>query len=119
MGRRDLTLTAAAALAAAGLSACGVVDREPNLIAGKRAFVSKCGSCHVLNRAGTKGNQGPNLDEAFQQSLRDGGVKGFSWYPMIRGRLVAINGRAVGPDDYAEDRAKRLGDREFNLSNTA
>lgn len=69
---RNVTLTAAAALAAAGLSACGVVDREPNLIAGKRAFVAKCGSCHVLNRAGTKGNQGPNLDESFQQSLKDG-----------------------------------------------
>jgi plastocyanin len=72
MGRRDVTLSGAAVLAAVGLTACGVVDREPNLIAGKQAFVSKCGSCHVLNRAGTKGNQGPNLDEAFQQALKDG-----------------------------------------------
>jgi putative ABC transport system permease protein len=37
---------------------------------------------------------------------------------MIRGRLVAVNGRAVTPDDYPEDRAKRLLDREFNLSTT-
>jgi len=37
-------------------------------------------------------------------------------FPMVRGRLVAINGRAVGAADYAEDRAKRLVDREFNLS---
>jgi plastocyanin/cytochrome c2 len=69
--RRTVTLSASV-LAAAGLAACGVVDREPNLIAGKRAFVEKCGSCHVLERAGTKGNQGPNLDEAFRQSLDDG-----------------------------------------------
>jgi plastocyanin/cytochrome c2 len=69
--RRTLTLSAAV-LAAAGLAACGVVDREPNLIAGKRAFVQKCGSCHVLDRAGTKGTQGPDLDEAFRQSLDDG-----------------------------------------------
>jgi putative ABC transport system permease protein len=61
----------------------------------------------------------PDQSEAFQQSLRDGGVKGFDWYPMIRGRLVAVNGRAVGPDDYTEDRAKRLVDREFNLSHSA
>jgi putative ABC transport system permease protein len=37
-------------------------------------------------------------------------------YPMVRGRLTAINGRAVTSADYAEDRAKRLVDREFNLS---
>jgi putative ABC transport system permease protein len=38
---------------------------------------------------------------------------------MIRGRLLAVNGRTVTPDDYAEDRAKRLVDREFNLSHSA
>jgi putative ABC transport system permease protein len=32
---------------------------------------------------------------------------------------VAVNGRAVTPDDFVEDRAKRLVDREFNLSFTA
>lgn len=37
-------------------------------------------------------------------------------YPMIRGRLTAVNGKAVSVDDYAADQAKRLVDREFNLS---
>ncbi len=36
--------------------------------------------------------------------------------PMIRGRLVAVNGRPAGPDDYADEGAKRLVDRDFNLS---
>ena len=36
--------------------------------------------------------------------------------PMVRGRLVQVNGRAVGPESYADDRARRLVDREFNLS---
>jgi putative ABC transport system permease protein len=36
---------------------------------------------------------------------------------MIRGRLVPVNGRDVAPADYAEERAQRLVDREFNLSN--
>jgi plastocyanin len=59
---------------AAGLSACenDNVPRDADLIAGKKAFSQKCGSCHVLNRAQTKGTQGPNLDDAFRQSLKDG-----------------------------------------------
>ncbi len=58
----------------------------------------------------------PEQSDAFQQMLKTAGVTRFDWYPMIRGRLVAVNGRTVTPDDYAEDRAKRLLDREFNVS---
>ncbi|WP_427915142.1 ABC transporter permease [Ramlibacter sp. MMS24-I3-19] len=61
----------------------------------------------------------PEQADAFQQALREGGVKRYDWFPMIRGRLVAVNGRPVGPDDYDDDRAKRLVDREFNLSHSA
>ena len=59
----------------------------------------------------------PDQSEAFQQTLKDSGVARYDWYPMIRGRLVAVNGKPVGPDNYTDDRAKRLVDREFNLSN--
>lgn len=70
---RVLSLAACAALAT-GLSACenDNVAKNADLIAGKKAFSQKCGACHVLARAGTKGTQGPNLDEAFRQSLKDG-----------------------------------------------
>ena len=61
----------------------------------------------------------PEQSDAFRQALTQAGVSKFDWYPMIRGRLLAVNGRAVSPDDYTEDRAKRLVDREFNLSHSA
>jgi putative ABC transport system permease protein len=61
----------------------------------------------------------PEQSDAFQKALTDKGVAKFDWYPMIRGRLVAVNDKPVSPDDYTEDRAKRLVDREFNLSHSA
>jgi uncharacterized cupredoxin-like copper-binding protein len=72
--RTRLLGVVACALLAAGLSACESdnIDKHADLIAGKKAFSQKCGSCHVLSRAQTKGTQGPNLDEAFRQSLSDG-----------------------------------------------
>lgn len=61
----------------------------------------------------------PDQSEAFRQALQAGGVTKYDWYPMIRGRLIAINDKPVSSDDYVDDRAKRLVDREFNLSNAA
>jgi mono/diheme cytochrome c family protein len=65
-------LCAALVTAVPMLSACGVKDPQADVVAGKKLFVQKCGACHVLGRAGTKGTTGPNLDEAFQQSLKEG-----------------------------------------------
>ena len=61
----------------------------------------------------------PDQGEAFLKNLDDAGVKKFDWYPMIRGRLVALNGKTVTPADWTEDRAKGLVNREFNLSTSA
>jgi putative ABC transport system permease protein len=44
------------------------------------------------------------------------GVREPTLYPMVRARLVQINDRAVSSADYADERARRLIDREFNLS---
>ena len=61
-------------------------------------------------------NVQPDQTQAFQDKLSQVGVKDYDWYPMIRGRLVAVNGRETSPQDYTDERAKRLVDREFNLS---
>src|SRR5436190_24257785 len=67
--------TAACAGLVFALAGCGGIHfagGDDNLVAGKKMFVEKCGSCHVLDRAGTKGTVGPNLDQAFQQAVKDG-----------------------------------------------
>jgi putative ABC transport system permease protein len=64
-------------------------------------------------------NVQPDQADAFQKALKDGGVGRYDWYPMMRGRLIAINGAAVTPESYGDDRARRLVEREFNLSNDA
>jgi len=71
MRRARVALAATAALLV-GLSGCQLKSSGENLVAGKQNFVAKCGSCHVLKRAGTTGVTGPNLDEAFQRARRDG-----------------------------------------------
>ncbi|MEK7323527.1 MAG: FtsX-like permease family protein [Pseudomonadota bacterium] len=48
--------------------------------------------------------------------FRDEGMGEPKLFPMVRGRLVAINGASLTPEKYGEDRARRLVEREFNLS---
>ena len=64
-------------------------------------------------------NVQPEQANDFLTSLQRAGVQSPDWFPMIRGRLVAINGRDVGPNDFTAERAKRLIDREINLSHAA
>lgn len=61
----------------------------------------------------------PDQGEAFRATLQRAGVQQLDWYPMFRGRLVAINGQPVNPAAFADERAQRLVDREFNLSHAA
>ena len=61
----------------------------------------------------------PEQGDDFLKALGQGGVSKFDWYPMIRGRLVAINGQTVTPESFTDERARRLLDREFNLSHSA
>ena len=66
----------ATALAALALTACGEDPAAPGDAAtGKGLFASGCGVCHVLADAGTQGNTGPNLDDAFRQARQDGWEK--------------------------------------------
>jgi len=100
-------LVAASAVAATfALSACSIKEREADQIAGKQAFVKKCGSCHVLNRADTKGVIGPNLDEAFNQGLDDGlgtdGVRGVVRKQITFPSQAGVRGAGIMPANLAK-----------------
>ena len=91
-------LLALAALATAGCSVKGADNA--NVILGKQAFVARCGSCHTLARANTKGNVGPNLDEAFRVDLAEGlernAVRG-----VVEGQIRIPNPEGAMPKDLA------------------
>ncbi len=86
----------ACALIAAGCSVKGADNS--NLIAGKKAFVAKCGSCHTLARANTKGLVGPNLDEAFRASLAEG-LERDSVRGVVEGQIRLPNPEGAMPKD--------------------
>ena len=58
----------------------------------------------------------PDQVQAVERRLREAGIAEAPLHPMIRGRLIALNGKAIGPENFASERAQRLVDREFNLT---
>ncbi len=61
----------------------------------------------------------PEQKDPVNQSLKNAGVDRVVLYPMVRGRLTHINDQMVMPNQFADNRAQRLVDREFNLSYSA
>ena len=75
--RRALTIAIAAIAAVVLLGAgcgetVGYTEGTGDKANGKELFTAKCGSCHTLADAGTTGTIGPNLDDAFAESRRNG-----------------------------------------------
>jgi plastocyanin len=91
-------LVAAVGLVTAGCSIKGADNA--NLIAGKKAFVAKCGSCHTLARAETKGIVGPNLDQAFHASLLEG-LERNTVRGVVEGQIAYPNKAGVMPKGLA------------------
>jgi plastocyanin len=95
--RRGAAIAAIAATGAVTLAGCGsdVKGDQANLVHGKQLFVQRCGACHTLARAGTRGTVGPNLDQAFaeplsagfKRSVVRGVVKQQVEYPNVMGKM--------------------------------
>ena len=58
----------------------------------------------------------PDQREAVAQELLRSGIADVSLAPMIRGRLLQVDGRNISSATFTEERAQRLVEREFNLS---
>jgi len=59
--------------------------------------------------------QQPQIN-GVSQFFSEQNIKDTSVFPMVRGRLVSKNGEAVKSTHWKEERARRLAEREFNLS---
>jgi plastocyanin len=84
---------------AIGTAGCSVKGADnANLILGKQTFVAKCGSCHALARADTKGTVGPNLDAAFHASIAEG-LERSTVRGVVEGQIRLPNPEGAMPKD--------------------
>jgi mono/diheme cytochrome c family protein len=95
---RTLAPLLGGALLLLALGGCGIKHPVANVVKGKELFVAKCGACHVLSHAGTNGNQGPNLDDAFRQDRADG-VKSTSIQGLVDYWIRYPNRQGIMPAD--------------------
>jgi mono/diheme cytochrome c family protein len=86
------------------LTACG--RDEADLSNGKAQFVQKCGSCHALDRAGTQGQTGPDLDAAFQAALR-AGMNRETVQGVVRDQIANVRRGSQMPEDLVTGKDAR------------
>lgn len=93
-----------AGLALLGAAGCSSVKHaDANLVEGKQAFVAKCGACHTLARANTKGTVGPDLDEAFRAAI-EVGERRSAVRSVVEGQVENPNRYGVMPSGLASGR---------------
>jgi plastocyanin len=102
-----LAVTALLVAAMPLLAACAGKNNDADVVAGKKLFVQKCGSCHELSRAGTKGTQGPNLDAAFDRSRHEGfgedAIRGVVYQQILHPARGGIMPAKLVEGDQAHD----------------
>jgi mono/diheme cytochrome c family protein len=99
-GRPFVALVAAGGLLLLA-GGCGAVKEnasDPNLVEGKQLFVAKCGACHTLARAETKGIVGPNLDDAFRVDVAEGLGRN-AIHGVVHGQVLEPNSEGAMPKE--------------------
>ena len=61
-------------------------------------------------------NVQPDQVQPLQGFFHDRRIPAPVLYPMVRGRLLAVNGKPIATGEFPDERAQRLVEREFNLS---
>ena len=109
--RRGMTVTQTVALSVGLMALLLLTVTRTDLVEGwRRASPPDAPNRFLVNIQ-------PDQGDAVRAALEASGVRSPEVFPMVRGRLVTVNGRQVRPEDYeGDDRAQRLVDREFNLS---
>lgn len=105
MARRVAGLCAllAAILVVSGCGTVGLSKGAGNASTGKNLFTQKCGSCHRLADAGTQGQIGPNLDDAFRQARADG-LGADTIESVVRGQIAyPVQNPATGSPGMPQD----------------
>ena len=90
MWRAGYAWLVAGCVLAVGLGGCTLKSGGADLAQGKADFVAKCGTCHTLARAGSKGTAGPNLDEAFRRARQDG-MKSSTFMGVVERQILNPN----------------------------
>ncbi len=98
-GRRTLLGAAGSVVLALGVGGCALKGGQHiSLVRGKVLFIKNCAQCHTLSRADAKGVIGPNLDDAFSESIHSGFGRGpisgivetQIEYPAIGGKMPKL-----------------------------
>ncbi len=94
-GRASKSLAAAGALVALAVTGCDLqegADTEN----GRQLFIEQCGTCHILQEAGTTATLGPDLDAAFANA-RAVGMDSDTIEGVVEFQIA--NPRFTNPDD--------------------
>jgi putative ABC transport system permease protein len=95
-------------LALLGILMLSVLQRE--VLGAWQAMLPKDAPNHFVF------NIQPDQTQGVKAAMLDLGIQKAAVQPMVRARLVQINDAKVNLDNYPEERAKNLINREFNMS---
>jgi putative ABC transport system permease protein len=108
--RRAATIAQVSALAIGMMALLLLTIVRTDLLAGwQRTLPPDAPNRFLIN---VQSDQVPGVRQALQQA----GIPQAVMSPMVRGRLLSRNGQALSANDYTQERAQRLIEREFNLS---